>query len=79
MFDSVTQEISAEKNTLSKMIVLVRLLTSKLKSYELVNMCEEVKKLPGKLLNNLCDRYRYLSKDVIAHAAILDPRLKKRI
>ena len=30
-----------------------------------------------KFLNNLCNRYRYLSKDVIAHADVSDPRLKK--
>lgn len=79
VFDSVTQEISAEKHvTIAKMKVIVTLLIGKLKARNLTKMTKEVGKLVECLLNNLSKRFSYLSRSTIALATILDPRFKKK-
>ncbi|XP_058121973.1 E3 SUMO-protein ligase ZBED1 [Anopheles coustani] len=79
IFESVTQEISAEKHvTISKMKVIVTLLIGKLKARNLTNMTNEVGNLVECLLNNLSKRFSYLSRNTVSLATILDPRFKKK-
>lgn len=79
IFDEITVEMSSEKHiTLSKILVFVKIIMSKLNSLAEADLLPEIKNVISRLINDCKGRFaNYKSNDLLAQSTILDPRFKK--